>query len=634
MYENLIAKNISHFSPQGVIIYGISCDYYNINKIKLDDIKMFYELLKSEEFPQDYNINKRTLMSCCLYYLAKDDPQYKEAFLSEVIKKISREDPINDTNLILIYNIIEYDKRYLKSKQNRYEYLLEYLEKFSGHKKTVENFLLYKYYRGLLKFRTGQRDEAYKEYLEIITGIEDYVKEKNAYINFIKLQNDLLKVQLDFNKHIENEYYEQYLFMKDLFEQVESQNAILSIKLGFCLYELLWRQRKYQECVPLLHQMKKILNDRIFSGQNLKTSIDYSLAIFSRMAFISTLIGDKENVVEARKKLIKILETIENDKDNKKLVCIFNAYNFFVSVLNIYLGIYENKLKENAAIFRKEFISDNNQSPKIDYIVDTENRDYLAIDLSSINDMDVFLNDFSKKIIIGYETIIRNNKQLNSNQFLSYVVFIHNKISRLSESYCTDVNSQKRKEYINTINDLHRNIYNYVKINMEKEGLLECDFVKSLLIDIQQACVSANFGDKNLERVKFLIIDFDNLKKSLKINDKTTSYETINKIKGDYWFKTNDYFSAINYYEKTINMMKNNDPKKPIVYFNLGCSYYFYKNPQKAIENLNLCINAFRVFQYEQKTFDVLIRRDTISKKVQTAKRLIGYIENEKKMKN
>ena len=87
MYENLIAKNISHFSPQGVIIYGISCDYYNINKIKLDDIKMFYELLKSEEFPQDYNINKRTLMSCCLYYLAKDDPQYKEAFLSEVIKK-------------------------------------------------------------------------------------------------------------------------------------------------------------------------------------------------------------------------------------------------------------------------------------------------------------------------------------------------------------------------------------------------------------------------------------------------------------------------------------------------------------------------------------------------------------------
>lgn len=145
----------------------------------------------------------------------------------------------------------------MKSKQNRYEYLLEYLEKFSGHKKTVENFLLYKYYRGLLKFRTGQRDEAYKEYLEIITGIEDYVKEKNAYINFIKLQNDLLKVQLDFNKHIENEYYEQYLFMKDLFEQVESQNAILSIKLGFCLYELLWRQRKYQECVPLLHQMKK-----------------------------------------------------------------------------------------------------------------------------------------------------------------------------------------------------------------------------------------------------------------------------------------------------------------------------------------------------------------------------------------
>ena len=364
MYNNLIYKNISHFGPEGVILYSKSCDYYNINNIKLDDIKMFYELLKSDELADNFNLNKRTLISCCLYYMAKDDQRYRQEFLNEIIQKMSKNDPVNDTNLIMIYNIIEFDKRYLNSRRDKSKYLLEYLEKFSGHRKTVENFLLFKYYRGLLKFKLNQNEDAYKEYLEIITGIADYVKEETKYIAFIRLQNDLLKVQMDINKHIENEYYEQYLFMKDLFDQVKTENSLLAIKLGFCLYELLCRQNKYFECIPLLTDMKRILNDRIFSGHKLKTSIDYSLAIFSRLAFIGVLIGDKETVIDARKKLWKVLETIKDDKNNNKLVCIYNAYNFCIAILNNYLGVYEPQLKEKAAIFRKDFISEKEKQSK------------------------------------------------------------------------------------------------------------------------------------------------------------------------------------------------------------------------------------------------------------------------------
>ena len=628
MYNNLIQKNLNYFGREGVILFSKCCDYYNINKVKLDDIKMFYELLKTEDLP-NYNLNKKTLMSCCLYYLSREE-QYKQIFISDVIQKISRDDPVNDTNLIIIYNIIEFDKRFLQSSKNKNKYLLTYLEKFSGHRKTVENFLLYKYYRGLLEFKLEQTNEAYKEYLEIITGIEDYVREKTRYISFIKLQNDLLKVQLDMNKHIVNEYYEQYLFMKELFDQIKNENVILANKLGFCLFEILCRLRKYNECIPLLHQMKKILNDKIFSGQNLKTSIDFSIAILGRMAFIGILIGNRDVVLEARKKLIKILETIENDKDNTKLIYIYKAYNFSVSILNVFLGIYEKNLKEKAAIFRKEFIPSDNKNQKNNFIITQENRDFIMIDLNSINNMDIFLNNFSKEIITSYENLLRNNYILNSNQFLTYLVNTHNNISRLAESYCTDVNIVKRKDYINKINELHTIIYNYIYKNIGNEPLLESDFVKSILIDIQQACVSANFGGKNLEVVKSLIIRFDQIKKDLKINEKTTSYELINKTKGDYWFKTGDYLSAISYYSKTIDMMKDTNPKKPIVYFNLGCAFYFYKKIKNAIENLNLCINAYRVFEYEQKTFDVLTKRDTILRKVKNIKKLLGYIENQK----
>ena len=623
MYVNLIKKNINHFGRDGVILYSKSCDYYNINKIKLDDIKMFYELLKSDECPTN-NLNKKTLISCCLYYLAKSDDTYKHEFVNEIVQKINKEDPVNDTNLILIYNIIEYDQRYFKPDKKKCHFLLTHLERFSGHKKTVENFLLYKYYRGLLKFHLEKTDEAYKEYLEIITGIEDYVRQKTNYINFIKLQNDLLKVQIDINRNIANEYWEQYLFMKELFDQVKTENVILANKLGLNLYNILCRLKKYDECIPLLFQMKKILNDKIFSGHNLKSTIDYSLAIYSRLAYVGALIGDKEKVVEARKKLIQILETIENDKNNPKLVTLYKAYNLCVSILNVYLGIYDNKLKENAAIFRKDFI------PNSGFILNAYNRDFALIDLNSINNMDAYLNKFTQDIITLYENKLKSNIVLNSEQFLGYLVNTHNNISRLSESYCTDINVEKRKDYIKKINEYHMNIFTCVKQKIGNERLLECDFVKSLLVDIQQASVSAYFGGKKLNQVKNLIIFFDQLKKELKINEKTTSYELINKIKGDYWFKTGDYLSAISYYMKTLEMMKDNNPKKPIVYFNLGCAYYFYKKVQNAIDNLNLCINAYRIFEYEQKTFDVLTRRDCIMKKVKNVKRLLSHIENKK----
>ena len=75
-------------------------------------------------------------------------------------------------------------------------------------------------------------------------------------------------------------------------------------------------------------------------------------------------------------------------------------------------------------------------------------------------------------------------------------------------------------------------------------------------------------------------------------------------------------------------MMKDNNPKKPIVFFNLGCAYYLCRKKKNAIDNLNLCINAYRTFEYEQKTFDVLTRREPINKKIKKVKRLLSLIEN------
>ena len=628
MYKNLISKNINHFGNEGIIMYSKSCDYYNINQISIEDVKMFYNLLKSNE-PLPPNIFRQPLISCCLFYLSKNNFQYRDVFSINLIHKLSLKDEVNDTNMFLIYNIIEFDQRYLHSKPNNLKFLLSYLEKFSSHKKTVENYLLYKYYRGILKYLLNEINDAYTEYLEIIIGIEEYVTIKTKYIDFIRLKNDLFKVQLDLSKHIKEEYFEQYCFMKELFDKVKNENKKLGIKLGFCLYEILCRQNKFNECIPLLMEMKKILKNETLSGVNLKISIDYYLSIASRIGFISILIGNKKAAEYAVKKLNKILGIIQNDKEDTKLALIYNAYTFIISLLNIDIGNYDNKFKEKSINFRNIFFSNNlDQKNNNNYLVTLKNRDDLILDLYSLNNMDYSLSTIANKIMENYTNITLAKKQLFTNQFLTFIVGIHNNINRLSESYCTDYNKNKRLDYLKKINNFYNIAFNYVKSVMEQEPLLDTDFVKSLLINIQAACVHVYFFNSKLDVVKNLIKFFDDLGKMLSIKDRTPSYELIYKIKGDFWLKNGDNAAAINYYQKVINKMEDNNPKKPTIFFNLGYAYYLSGNKRNAIENLNQFINACRVFDYEKKSFTIMIRQDVISKKIKLVKYLLKNLSS------
>lgn len=624
MYNKLISKNINHFGPEGVIMYSKSCDYYNINPVSIEDIEMFYQLLKSDE-PLPQYVHKQAHLSCCLFYLSKNNPMYQNIFVKELIHKLSKKDEINDTNLFLIYNIIEFDQRYLHSEKERLQYLLTYLEKFSNIKKTVENFLLYKYYRGLLKYLIGEMDDAYTENFEIIISLDDYVKDKTKYVDFIRLKNELFKVQLDLNKHVKEEYFEQYCFMKELFDKVKVENKKLGVKLGFCLYTILCRQNKYNECIPLLMEMKKIVKNETFSGVKTKISIDYYLAIASRIGYIGVLIGDKKSIEYAVKKIEKILNIIEQDKNDRKLASIYNAYSFVISILNVNLDKYENRLKEKASMFRGLFLpNDINSYPKTGYfIINEKNRGDIVINLNAINNMDYSLSEFSTKLTDYYKSFVVKKQLMLSNQFLTFIVGIYDIINRLTESYCTDNNVNKRNDYINKIISNANVAFNYISSHKEDEPLLNTDFIKGIIINMQSTLIHCYFYMNSLDTAMKYIKFFDGLFKDLNIKENTTFYELVNKIKGDYWFKKEDYSAAISYYEKALKTFNNNDPKKAIVYFNLGCSYYMNNNKKSAVDNYNKCINAFRVFEYEKKTFNILVRQDIISKKVNLAKYLV-----------
>ena len=196
MYSRLIDKMTRFFSEVGSIMYSKACKYSGLYQITKDDILMYYNVPNTENviFPPKLSVNNH--IACCLFYLAKDNGSYKEKFIEKYLRTINSANlKINEENLVLIFNIIEFDKSYLNSKPENISFLYQLLKNFSNFPTNFEHYLLYKYFRGYTKFRIGDIQNANKENLEIVAELPDNWKSK-FYLKYIKLRNDLLKINI------------------------------------------------------------------------------------------------------------------------------------------------------------------------------------------------------------------------------------------------------------------------------------------------------------------------------------------------------------------------------------------------------------------------------------------------------
>ena len=153
-------------------------------------------------------------------------------------------------SLVFIFNLIEYDKTYFHSPKDHLLFLYQALN-FSGNvKRNRENDILSIYFRGYIKFYVGEYENSQKEYYEAFVAIaESYIK--NFFINYIRLRNDLLKVQLYNRIRLEKsfgyDFKEHCQFLKDLFNEVKFTNKILALRLGFDLFLVYFEKKKFED---------------------------------------------------------------------------------------------------------------------------------------------------------------------------------------------------------------------------------------------------------------------------------------------------------------------------------------------------------------------------------------------------
>lgn len=515
MYANFIKKMTNHFSELGNLIYSKACDYSELYPITKDDIMMYYKLLTEDDSNIPENISKKNHISCCLYYLTKYNKSYKDVFIDKFLKNMSVKgvEQTNE-NLTLIFNIIEFDKIYLNSSKDHILFLYQLLRAYGNFPTNFENFIIYKYFRGFLKFRIGEYENTNKEYLEAVSELTE-CKNQNFYIKYLSLRNSLLKVKLyHFSKKTSKAAYtEYYQFLKDLFDQVKFDNKTLAIRLGLDLFSAYFEGKSYSETIPLLIEMKKLLKKELLKGSTIKDGIDYYLAISSRLGYMGILLDNKNAINSAIKKIKKTLEIIKNDK-NEKLKQMFLTYSFVLSMLEIGLNKKTNfDLKTLAFDFQRSFIPDLGSKSHLNYIINEENKDGIILDFKIINSMNSEIANCAKSILNKCVSELQN-KTYQISTFLNFILAVHDKIYCNAESYISDPNEKMRNYYKMKLVDYAKGAYNFIYKLLDEEPLLYTEFVKTLIIDIFSANAHIYIYDKNYEELRILINTMDDLKKT------------------------------------------------------------------------------------------------------------------------
>ena len=331
----------------------------------------------------------------------------------------------------------------------------------------------------------------------------------------------------------------------------------------------------------------------------------------------------------AIKKIRKTLDIIKYDKNNEKLKQLVKVYSLVLAILEVGLTKRTNyDLLYLASDFQNNFIPKFDSNMHLSYIINEQNKDNIIVDLKIINNMNEELTKSAKNILTKNVTEIQKNNYSNT-LFYTFIMAVHDKINRYANSFITDTNEKMRKFYKSKIKDYHdgaMNIINMFLENDSNDSIIYTKYIKNIIIDIISAYAHILIYEKNMNQIKFTIIEIDKLKSKIKFEENLPSYALVNKIKGDFWFLNKDYKSANNYYERALNLFEKDNPKVAPVLFNNGCVYFFMGNKPKAIEYLNRSINEYNNLIMQKNLYGFTPDKNSINEKINKAKNLLNQL--------
>ena len=625
----------TYFGDYGLIIFSKLNEYYKVPLPNKESIKDIYNSLDSnpkyEKFP-----NRINYIACCLYFLARSDTSYKQIFNHKIMSKLKiKTDPNDDTYLALIYNCIDFDENFFHSEQNKLLFLSKYLQKFRDYEKEESMCLLFKYYNAILSYRIMKIQDALNECNGIIANINTSNTDK--IINFIKLKTQIFLAMI-FEENINSEgisnLQDNYNLLKDIYFRAINENPFLALKIGYKIFNNLYNRNQFEDCIKILEMMHKILKDYEKQGVSPKKMSRFYLSIFVRYGIIGLLITNSSYINMAFEGLKSSLLLLQDGLKIMKVKQIFKAYTFSLNILKLNYGLYVEGPREIGESFKTEFLKSNNNNNKDEkdnnFCINQEITEQSIINFNTMNNnMNVEINEKADFLVDEY--LIKINKPektyISNDMIFTFVVGLYNKIRYRIEQFLTDKNQSNEKVYKNQIVSNCEIFWNFLNNNIERLPILQTNFFKSIIIKIFSSCSHIYLINKDFNQINKIINYFDNLSNIYNINESSPSFELVLKVKGDLYFYQNDYNNAISSYERSAQLMHDKNPKKAIVYFNLGVLYYYINNKAGSIDNLQKAVAYFKKSEQEKYSFEFHKRNNVLTKKINLTNALIKKIQ-------
>lgn len=573
----------------------------------LEDLNIFYNLLVKGNNTQRINY-----LACDLYYQSLKFLKAREVFYNCIEKKLKLDDHINDYNMFLIFNVLEFEEKFGISSREELLFLFNYLSKFSEHKKNFEHYILFYYYKSVVYFLLKD----YKEYEKVNTDLMNFIANYKAnpqapfnreLLGYIELKNSILSLKS--KKQCPSFEINECIANSDMvFQSLIQKNKILAIKIGMNIYELYIKKNQFHQCLNLLKTLQQLLKDEMYCGISVENGIDYYLAISSRVAFCSSIVGDKKRLISAIKKIDKSLEFLDvADKKNK------DYKDFFDFLLLLYrLSMGTNNLRTEKVIeiinnFKKAFDLENNLN-RIELNPDKPTHEFswlfkdcipFYINIYAINSLDPLAKNVPK-YVSDFISLINNpySDLLPYHKILNFVIGLYNVISEKSLSIIKDQSKTQQDTLRAEIQSYCDIFFSYVKNMYIMIPIFKEPFIKNVIIKLYYIYLSTYFAAENYEETERKIQLFESgLKLILIVNEnEVNEFGYIIKIKGDLAFKKAQYHDAINYYNQAIPSLRERNKKiEAVMTFNKGLSYIYLNQKDKGIECLEEANRLFRV---------------------------------------
>ena len=383
----------------------------------------------------------------------------------------------------------------------------------------------------------------------------------------------------------------------------------------------------------------------------------------------------KNNLIDLRNNYLKTKKNLEEYYSTNK--------DFF----NIYIEDISNRIDFNKAIFNMEISyhndtpNNNNNSGNNSEESDIKNNDIentiflLNFDLMNLCDnknlkiLD-FINNIKNKINIYLVEIDKKSSSMQKD--LMHYLDLPLDIG-INEDFYKEINSRvmKYSEHINqfkeTICEIVKKTSNFDKIkdlihilesknNKGKKGILEQDFFKNPYIknNSDNIKIRKNSKNKKLKRGisgDFKLIERNSHKKSIKIENKTDNYISLNNLKTNLLKRdsSKNKKNSISPF-KTLGNKKNLKNGQKI---KKSISFYGDKNNYKPLNSINIILNkrvlqkffAYTIHSFYSKYYDIFKNKENAKKlngknnknilesKIKTVSYLANYTRRYNKLK-